>query len=110
MEDDVILDCPAKHRMNPKFFKDLTWLIKGSGFWTEIANLSNSSNKTYEKGVRLHGNGSLVLPRGRAEGQATYKCEVTKTDERRPERHEVQLKNTKCRANGNEMSMNLFVF
>ncbi|XP_031554241.1 uncharacterized protein LOC116291239 [Actinia tenebrosa] len=101
VEDEVVLDCPAKHRTNPRVFKELRWLKETSGMLKLVASLSSTRVRINEEGVLLHGNGSLVLPRGRAIGKDTYKCFVHKIGKgRRREIHEVGLNNSKCHKTG----------
>ncbi|KAK3729593.1 hypothetical protein QZH41_016160, partial [Actinostola sp. cb2023] len=97
VEDDVLLDCQAKHRTNPLHLKRVTWHKKNAGSsWSLV--IASDRLKTRLNGTKLHTNGSLLLPAGRQESEMKYKCDVSKNIRLSPrERHIVIIKNVKCR-------------
>jgi hypothetical protein len=99
VEEDVLLECEAKHRINPRKLKRVTWKKKtdsDNGSSYSLVAALNGSTVEVDDGFMLHGNGSLLLRGGRNHGDDTYKCDVTKTDGSERETHFVQVANVKC--------------
>ncbi|XP_031554251.1 uncharacterized protein LOC116291245 [Actinia tenebrosa] len=99
LEEDVVLDCDAKHRTNPRKLDEVKWHKKntsGNDVSWSLLVASRGSNPVVANGLQFHGNGSLVLKGGRAEGVLRYKCDVTKNVASQLDRHIIVLKNIKC--------------
>ncbi|XP_031554240.1 uncharacterized protein LOC116291237 isoform X4 [Actinia tenebrosa] len=106
VEEDVILDCDAWHRTNPRKLHQVKWHKKntsGNDVSWSLLVASSGSNVTVGDGFKLHGNGSLFLPAGRDESDVIYKCDVTKNDfVSRLDRHIIVVKNIKCHSEKQE--------
>lgn len=89
-EENVTLECDAKHRANPSKIKRVMWHKKDSdGVWSMVAASDRGD---------LGQNSSLVLQAGRKEGKEEFRCAVSKNYTRsRDERHLVVLTNIQCR-------------
>jgi hypothetical protein len=109
VEEDVVLECEAKRRTNPRKLKQVKWHKKNSlgtdVLWSLLV-ASNGSNAVVGNGFKLHGNGSLLLHGGRGVSEVRYKCDVTKNVPNRLDRHIIVLKNVKCRTGKNNLSEN----
>ncbi|XP_031554141.1 uncharacterized protein LOC116291158 [Actinia tenebrosa] len=107
VEEDVILDCDAWHRTNPRKLHQVKWHKKntsGNDVSWSLLVASSSSNVTVGDGFKLHGNGSLQLHGGRAEEVVTYKCDVTKNVPSRLDRHIIVVKSVECRREKREVT------
>jgi hypothetical protein len=108
-EEDVVLDCAAKHRTNPRKLKQVKWHkknVSGNDVSWSLLVASSGSNAVVTNGFKLHGNGSLLLHGGRGVSEVRYKCDVTKNVPNRLDRHIIVLKNVKCRTGKNNLSEN----
>ncbi|KAK3742973.1 hypothetical protein QZH41_008390, partial [Actinostola sp. cb2023] len=92
IEEQVHLECEAKHRTNPRHIKRVTWHKKATDASWSLAAASDRHGD-----LKLNQNGSLVLKAGRKEGDEEYRCAVSKTNAWRDERHIITLKNVNCR-------------
>lgn len=101
IEEDVALECDAKHRTNPKKLDQVKWhkkmKISKDSTWLLLVASNNESNSRVGSEFKLHGNGSLLLPRGRDESEEIFKCDVTKKGNGRLDRHIIVVKSIKCR-------------
>lgn len=102
VEEDVVLDCDAKHRTNPRKLKRLMWHVKNTSSsnndisWSPVVDSDGLSMKSGD-GFRMNENGSLSLQsRVRDEGEVLYRCAVSKNVDSPREMHVVVLKNIKC--------------
>lgn len=100
VEEDIVLECDAKHRTNPRKLKRVTWHVKNSSnsdiSWSPVVD---SDRMTVKGGgdYRMNENGSLSLhSRVRDEGEVTYRCEASKIVDSTREIHVVVLKSIKC--------------
>lgn len=100
VEEDVVLDCDAKDRTNPRKLQQITWkketkLKQGSASYFKVASFDGLTAEA-DDGFMIHDNGSLVVHKGREEENTTYKCDVSKTDGSDDHTHLVQVKSIKC--------------
>lgn len=94
VEEDVLLDCQAKHRTNPLHLRRVMWHKKDASSWSLV--LTSDKKNVSHDGTKLHSNGSLLLPSGRPTSDVKYKCDVIKNITSRRERHIILVKNVKC--------------
>ncbi|XP_031554245.1 signal peptide, CUB and EGF-like domain-containing protein 3 isoform X2 [Actinia tenebrosa] len=101
IEEDVVLDCDAKHRTNPRKLKQVTWKKESDGkqgsSFSKVAALYDDVTTDANDGFSIHSNGALLVRKGREEGNMTYKCDVSRTDGNKDETHLVHVKSIKCR-------------
>lgn len=99
VEEDVVLDCDAKDRVNPRKIKQIIWKketeMKHGSSYSKVAALDLTAEA--DDGFKIHGNGSLLVRKGREEGNTTYKCDVSKTDGSKEHTHLVRVKSIKCK-------------
>ncbi|XP_020899383.1 bone morphogenetic protein 1-like [Exaiptasia diaphana] len=94
VEEDVLLDCQAKYRTNPLHLRRVMWHKKDASSWSLV--LASDKQNVSRDGIKLHDNGSLLLPAGRPTNEMKYKCDVIKNVISPRERHVVIVKNVKC--------------
>jgi hypothetical protein len=100
VEEDVVLECEAKRRTNPRKLKQVKWQKKlnaTDATWLLLVASTDDSNTKVSDRFKLHSNGSLLLEGGRDESEDTYRCDVTKKGDSRLDRHTIVVKNVKCR-------------
>ncbi|XP_031554235.1 uncharacterized protein LOC116291235 [Actinia tenebrosa] len=102
IEEDVVLNCDAIRRTNPRKLKQVTWHVKNTSSsnsdtsWSPVVDSDGTTVKSGD-GFRMNENGSLSLQsRVRDEGQVMYRCEVSKNVDSPREMHVIVLKNIKC--------------
>lgn len=94
--DDILLDCLARHRTNPRNLHRVIWHQQKT---VELSQVVARSGGPVKDNYTLHQNGSLLVPGilSNVNTSIVFRCTVTKNKRTLPrERHTVFIRFVQC--------------